>query len=746
VAKTIKTKKMKNMRKKGVQKSSSNALAARAAALKKKNNNNNNGMKKRSTQLKEKPNSSAFGTRRAGGTDARTTSSSVFERSVAHFPKFDPESGSSTYGISSLSRKDHKRWTLDLRSDWRFFHAVSFVVNCSATLLLPAFTPEELERGLLFPEECSKLIELMCRLMFSEECEKEGEKEVVKETLTIGDWEGRLIWLLGELADENPDEFPRGNPLDAQDAFVDAGEAKMKKLKTFFSVDPMTRLDILCALCEDKAVQSEIVKEHMEDRAERARKVARILEMENERKKRKEKEKGQRKTPLKASTQTYFTHDATTEVLRDRDVHGNSVGTDSEDRYYFTLGDASPRVWRWDKLKEADAKEVFSYAGVEPAWQTISCTLEETEALAIVLERSSGIEDRELASYLKNAFIPLHARQRTIDAEAKKQREAKMKEQEAKEKREAEYRARENRKRSGRIAVKMIEQEQVRLEKIKQEKWESEKFERRRAALITMNDNARHWMFLPLRLREKTDKPAGLPVDAFVVQKGKGKPRAVLNRPDLNATFVSLKDLNKSTITRKNQRLFGMACVDNFFSILWPEDGGWYDGCVVSYDEATQEHFVAYEDGSTEHVNLDKQRIKYKHDVVVKKYVDEATNVTSYSWYRAKKSAAEKELTIDELMLEYVTGHHPGTVLALDTNVFDVRKFHRHKPTGGEDEEGSKVEREEDDIGGDTTTFNTFPEQGDKDENDDENDDDDGNNNMSVVPVDATIDVHAKNV
>ena len=126
----------------------------------------------------------------------------------------------------------------------------------------------------------------------------------------------------------------------------------------------------------------------------------------------------------------------------------------------------------------------------------------------------------------------------------------KTSEQEAKEKREAEYRARENRKRSGRIAVKMIEQEQARLEKIKQEKWEAEKFERRREALITMNDNARHWMFLPLRLREKTDKPAGLPVDAFVVQKGKGKPKAVLNRPDLNVTFVSLKDLNKTTITK----------------------------------------------------------------------------------------------------------------------------------------------------------------------------------------------------
>ena len=31
-----------------------------------------------------------------------------------------------------------------------------------------------------------------------------------------------------------------------------------------------------------------------------------------------------------------------------------------------------------------------------------------------------------------------------------------------------------------------------------------------------------------------------------------------------------------------------------------------YDGCVVSYDEVTREHFVAYQNGSTENVNLDK--------------------------------------------------------------------------------------------------------------------------------------------
>ena len=695
----------------------------------------NNAKKKKTINQKkkaddeEKPNSSKFGLR-CDAFDAG------FSKRVKNFPKFDAEGGSSVHGVSSLPHKDHRRWTLDLRSDWRFFHVLSFVVNFSASLLLPTFTPEELERSLLFPEACSKLIELVCRLMAENQNESNNnnnngeEKEVVKQTLTIGDWEGQLIWLCGELADENPDEFPHGNPLDAQEVLADASEAKMKKLKTFFSVDPMTRLDILCALCEDKAVQSEIVKENMEDRAERAKKVERFLELENEKKKRMEMKRlngvrfseaihgGVTITPEKRRQQKnmmaqQFTDDPTVEVLRDRDVHGHSVGTDSEGRYYFTLGDASPRVWRWDKLKEADAKEVFSYDGVEPAWQTISCTLDETEALAIVLERSSGAEDRELAQYLKNAFIPLHEKQRAVEMEAKKRKEAKLREEEAKEreaKREAEYRAQENRKRSGRIAVKMIEQEQARLEKIKQEKWESEKSERMRAALITMNDDARKWMFLPLRLREKTAKPVGLPVDAIVVQKGKQKPKAVLNRPD--AMFVSLKDLNKTTLTKK-KRVFGAACVNKFFSILWAEDGGWYDGCVVSYNEATQEHFVVYEEGSMEHVNLDKQRIKFKYDVAVTKHVDEATDTESYSW--KKKSASKSELSIDELlitqqdqnrennevepavMLEYVTGHHPETVLALDTAVFDVNRFHRHKPTEEEEKKQGEIGEGEND-------------------------------------------------
>ena len=176
--------------------------------------------------------------------------------------------------------------------------------------------------------------------MFSSEenDEKEGEKRVVKRALAIGGWEGQLIWLSGELKDENPDEFPHGNPLDVQDAFVDASEAKMKKLKTFFSVDPMTRLDILYALsAKIKRFRVKSRKRKHGGCRRKREKSRQNLEMENERKKRKEKEKGQRKTDLKASTETYFTHDATAEVLRDRDVHGNSVAPDSEGRYYFTL-------------------------------------------------------------------------------------------------------------------------------------------------------------------------------------------------------------------------------------------------------------------------------------------------------------------------------------------------------------------------------------------------------------------------
>ena len=65
-----------------------------------------------------------------------------------------------------------------------------------------------------------------------------------------------------------------------------------------------------------------------------------------------------------------------------------------------------------------------------------------------------------------------------------------------------------------------------------------------------------------LRLREKAKKPAGLPVDAFVAQKGKEKPKAVFNRPDAMFEF---KDLNKTKITKK--RMFGAASLNKFFSI-----------------------------------------------------------------------------------------------------------------------------------------------------------------------------------
>ena len=61
-----------------------------------------------------------------------------------------------------------------------------------------------------------------------------------------------------------------------------------------------------------------------------------------------------------------------------------------------------------------------------------------------------------------------------------------------------------------------------------------------------------------------------------------------------------------------------------------------------------------------------------------------------------------------------------GEILHVGTD--DASCIRRDQPTGGEDEEGAKVEREEDgDIGGGATTFTTFPERGD-DENDDEND------------------------
>ena len=102
VAKTTKMKTKTTT--KSIQKSSSNAtLAAKTAARTTKKNTKNKT--KKNTPKEEKPNSSKFGMHRAGTADAKNTASSVFERSVANFPKFDAEAGSSVYGVSSLSHK-----------------------------------------------------------------------------------------------------------------------------------------------------------------------------------------------------------------------------------------------------------------------------------------------------------------------------------------------------------------------------------------------------------------------------------------------------------------------------------------------------------------------------------------------------------------------------------------------------------------------------------------------------------------
>ena len=624
-----------------------------------------------------------------------------------NFPKFDPKAGSSLFGVDSVKDRCNRRWILDLRSDFRFFSLFSFCCNFSKILMLPEhMTCEELEKMLLWPEENTKIIELVCRLIEEDECDLRA-----KDVLTIGDWEGKLQWLCGEFAEENPDEFPSGNSLDIENG------------RTFYAVDPMTRLDILCALCEDRCVQSEIVRANVLFRAEKAFIEEKRIELEREKKEKKRNLNfsnerrmnggafvlARENHKIHGTTTNEFTDEITAEIMRDRDVHGDSVGSDSEGNVYFTLGDASPRVWRWDRLKSVSQEEAFSFDGVEPAWITVTVTLEETEALALVLAKSSGTKDRELASYLTNAFIPLHAMQRAFDIESKTREENKIKAQEVKEKKLAEYNAKEKAKRSGRIADLLKQQEEQRLQKLAKDKEEIELIAMRKNALIKMNDEARRWMFLPLRLREKTQKPKGLSVEAFVVQKGNRKPKASLTDP--SAKLVSLADING---TRKKQRPMGAACVNKLFEIFWPEDQTWYSGFAESYDAKTGMHFIVYTDGSTERVNLDKLRTKYKYDVEV------SFNGSRYSWKKIKKKDFEKppdsiplikqeqEREREEnddtnknagddplVMLEYVTGHNEKTVLALDCSLFDVSKFSRHNRNNASLDENDEYENDE---------------------------------------------------
>ena len=93
----------------------------------------------------------------------------------------------------------------------------------------------------------------------------------------------------------------------------------------------------------------------------------------------------------------------------------------------------------------------------------------------------------------------------------------------------------------------MIEQEQARLEKIKQESG-SDKVERRQGADYHERGGSKLDAFADASEREN-EEAGGFGRGCVRRAKGKEKPKAVFNRPD--AMFVSLKDLNKTKITKK---------------------------------------------------------------------------------------------------------------------------------------------------------------------------------------------------
>jgi hypothetical protein len=57
--------------------------------------------------------------------------------------------------------------------------------------------------------------------------------------------------------------------------------------------------------------------------------------------------------------------------------------------------------------------------------------------------------------------------------------------------------------------------------------------------------------------------------------------------------------------------IFGPEVVGRKVAILWRKDGQWFKGKIHSYREATKKHFVKYEDGDQQEVNLSRERFQF---------------------------------------------------------------------------------------------------------------------------------------
>ena len=314
------------------------------------------------------------------------------------------ENGSSVALTRNMCR-DSREAVREMRGDWRFYSLVTFCVTFRACHGLPERTCAEFERALCDPStsENDWLIELLLRLLESES--EEGAVASSSSTFIVDDdWEDRLDQTSRELEHMYPDEFPDGPPIDTAVG------------KTFFDVDPLTRMDVLFTLCERKCETSRLGNEAVTTHA---------IEYERARR---------RKVFVPSTCRS--------------ELHGTPIGYDFLSRAYYVCP-GSYRLFRAAKV----AIDNFDGPETPPEWCTPCVTFEEVSKFASALRKAGNKNEQALFEYLDKKHLPSF-REKIQEQEAEAQRlEAKRKAlQEAEEKRA--YLMSLERKRSSRLVIK----------------------------------------------------------------------------------------------------------------------------------------------------------------------------------------------------------------------------------------------------------------------------------------------------
>ena len=529
-------------------------------------------------------------------------------------PKRDSSEKTDRRSQSKEARAATMAAAVALRCDWKFYAVVSFCHTFRAVMRLPAFSADQLERGLVDPLNEVVVIELVMRLI-----EKGGRS--VK--LAVNDWERRLKTAVNQIAQESDyweDKYPdpewdseAENEVGEETISGDAGtdekdpqsvvpgdedddfdpethetvtredsqhdsEEETEKPRghplrggcTFFTLTCVERLDVVNALCEQCLESDEAC-------------VDEIAAM--------------------AAAHASVSGDA-----YHPEAHGEAIGSDALNRVYFVSG-SDVRLWRWEKPVGTGGRNKNS-SQKDPQFATVCASIGECRLFAASLGNSKSPKDRALRLYLTQTHMPQHER---VEEKAEKAARIAAARQEDLERRTRNKEAydRMDRKRSGRIAMKIVEDAERRRVREEGEEAEAEAEAEAERREVEVWKRQIKWMMLPARFRE-ADTPEGMdPATSHAAVEAE--------RARLAALASETEEARLTRETSENPP--GDETVGRYLRIHWGDDGAWYDAVVEAYCGKTNTHTVRYlADSTCEKLDLKRE---------LKKWADRSEYVTS---------------------------------------------------------------------------------------------------------------------